>query len=73
MQSRDGLLRMYQKLLVEKEQRLRDVIQAKRYVRVLGPFEGKVVGRRSWRALMALSRLKHRLQRRLARFRDTRG
>jgi 2OG-Fe(II) oxygenase superfamily len=73
MQSRDGLIRMYQKLLVEKEQRLRDVIRAKQYVQVLGASEKKLLGLRSWRVIIALSRLKRRLQGRLARLRDQRG
>ena len=30
MQNRDGLLKMYQKLLIEKEQRLRDALQPNR-------------------------------------------
>ena len=68
-QSRDGLIRMYQKLLVEKEQRLRDVINAKQYVQVLGPAQHSVLGMRSWRLVMAMSRLKHRLARRLGKLR----
>lgn len=73
MQSRDGMIRMYQKLLVEKEQRLRDVIRAKQYVQVLGPSHNKVLGSRSWRLMMALSRLKHRLKTSLAKLHSDRS
>lgn len=73
MQSRDGMIRMYQKLLVEKEQRLRDVISARRYVEDLGPSNHKVFGLRSWRLMMALSRLKSRLRTSLAKLRPDRS
>jgi hypothetical protein len=72
LQTRDGLIRMYQKLLVEKEQRLRDVIRAERYVRVLGSSPESVFGSRSWRVVMAVSRLRHRLARSLGKGRPDR-
>ena len=62
-QHRDGLIRMYQKLLVEKEQRVRDMMQARQYLNALGPVPDKVMGVRSWRIVMALSRLKRRVVR----------
>jgi 2-oxoglutarate-Fe(II)-dependent oxygenase superfamily protein len=57
MQGRDGLLRMYQKLLVEKEQRLRDFLQ----VAQRSPEPRALLSSRSWKLLMALQRLKYRL------------
>jgi len=58
MQDRDGLLSMYQKLLIEKEQRLRDFLKLNQ--------DGKlgydaILSSRSWRLVMALQRLKYRL------------
>ncbi|HVF64630.1 MAG TPA: 2OG-Fe(II) oxygenase [Casimicrobiaceae bacterium] len=64
-QGRDGLIRMYQKLLVEKEQRLRDVIKTKQYASVLGPAQDKLMSVRSWRWVMRMSRLRHRVRRAL--------
>lgn len=58
-QGRDGLLAMYQKLLIEKEQRLRNF---------MGAHQGgntdfhAVMNSRSWRLVMALHRLKYRLR-----------
>jgi 2-oxoglutarate-Fe(II)-dependent oxygenase superfamily protein len=60
--NRDGLLRMYQKLLVEKEQRLRDFMQVKQDALARGgpsPYE-IVLAPRTWRMIMALHRLKYR-------------
>ncbi len=58
-QGRDGLLKMYQKLLIEKEQHLRDFMR-------LNP-EGSsayrsIMNSRSWKLVMALHRLKYRLR-----------
>jgi len=60
--NRDGLLRMYQKLLVEKEQRLRDFMGARRDALARGgPSSDEIVlSRRTWRLIMALHRLKYR-------------
>lgn len=60
--SRDGLLRMYQKLLVEKEQRLRDLITMQRDARG-GPMHdyNVILSSRSWRMIMALHRIKYRM------------
>jgi hypothetical protein len=57
-QGRDGLLEMYQKLLIEKEKRLSNFISVHQ--------EGAsdlhtLMGSRSWRLLVALHRLKYRL------------
>ena len=57
MQGRDGLLRMYQKLLIEKEQRLRDLLQ----VAQRSPVHQAILSSRSWKLVMALQRLKYRL------------
>lgn len=58
-QGRDGLLRMYQKLLIEKEQRLNDVLNLhhERNVDLR-----TVMSSRSWTLIMILSRLKYRLR-----------
>ena len=57
-QGRDGLLRMYQKLLIEKEQRLRDFLS----VAQQAPADHQVIlSSRSWKLVMALHRLKYRL------------
>jgi hypothetical protein len=58
MQDRDGLLSMYQKLLIEKEQRLRDFLKLNQ--------DGKIgydaiLSSRSWKLVMTLHRLKYRL------------
>jgi hypothetical protein len=58
-QGRDGLLGMYQNLLIEKEQRLRDLMRLSQ--------DGNadyhaILGSRSWRLVMALQRLKYRLR-----------
>jgi len=57
MQGRDGLLRMYQKLLIEKEQRLRDFLQ----VAQRSPDQVATLSSRSWKLVMALQRLKYRM------------
>jgi hypothetical protein len=58
-QGRDGLLTMYQKLLIEKEQRLRNFMN-------LNQGESAnyhaIVNSRSWRLVMGLHRLKYRLR-----------
>jgi hypothetical protein len=61
--SRDGLLRMYQKMLVEKEQRLRDFLTMRQEGMAAGhvaPYD-VILSSRSWRLVMALHRLRHRL------------
>ena len=58
-QGRDGLLTMYQKLLIEKEQRLRDFIKLNQG----GNVDYHVImNSRSWRLVMGLHRLKRRLR-----------
>ena len=57
MQGRDGLLRMYQKLLIEKEQRLRDFLQVAQRT----PDHQAILSSRSWKLLTALQRMKYRL------------
>jgi 2OG-Fe(II) oxygenase superfamily len=61
--SRDGLLRMYQKLLVEKEQRLRDLMLMKQGAIQGGHMQDYqvILSSRSWRFIMALHRMKYRL------------
>jgi hypothetical protein len=54
-QGRDGLLNMYQKLLIEKERRLRDLMKANVEYQA-------IVQSRSWRVVAALHRLKYRLR-----------
>jgi len=68
MQSRDGLIRMYQKLLVEKEQRLRDFVRARHGIGD-GPMPAYdvIVRSRSWRMLMKLHRMRHRVRSALTR------
>jgi len=58
-QGRDGLLNMYQKLLIEKEQRLRDFMNLQRGGS--GEYHA-VMNSRSWRLVMGLHRLKYRLR-----------
>src|ERR1700682_11769 len=58
-QGRDGLLAMYQKLLVEKEQRLRDFMKLNQGE--ISSYHG-VISSRSWRLVMGLHRLKYRLR-----------
>jgi hypothetical protein len=65
MASRDGLVRMYQKLLIEKEQRLHDVMRMSRDAAVPGDARGMPMSLspRSWRWILALQRAKHRVAR----------
>ena len=57
-QGRDGLLEMYQKLLIEKERRLSNFISMHQN----GASDlHNLMGSRSWRLLVALHRLKYRL------------
>ena len=58
-QGRDGLLAMYQKLLIEKEQRLRDFMKLNQGD--MSSYRG-VISSRSWRLVMGLHRLKYRLR-----------
>ena len=51
MQDRDGLLKMYQKLLIEKEQRLQDLTK----------IHDAFLSSRSWKFVMTLQRLRYRL------------
>jgi hypothetical protein len=51
---------MYQKLLVEKEQRLRDFMTLNQGEN--SSYQG-IISSRSWRLVMALNRLKYRLRR----------
>jgi hypothetical protein len=60
MQGRDGLLRMYQKLLIEKEQRLRDFLQ----IAQRAPDQQAILSSRSWKLVMALQRFKYRMMHR---------
>ena len=62
MASRDGLLEMYQRLLIEKEQRLHDFMRRRH---VGGAGYDAILSSRSWRLLMALQRLKFHVGRRL--------
>jgi hypothetical protein len=58
-QGRDGLLTMYQKLLIQKEQRLRDFMASNQG----GNADyHQIVNSRSWRLMMGLHRLKYRLR-----------
>ena len=63
MASREGLIRMYQKLLVEKEQRLHDLMRLRRSAMASGAHENydAIVSSRSWRLIMRLHRIRHRL------------
>jgi 2OG-Fe(II) oxygenase superfamily len=58
-QGRDGLLAMYQKLLIEKEQRLRNFMKLNQGA---SADYHAVMNSRSWRLVMKLHRLKHRLR-----------
>jgi hypothetical protein len=62
--SRDGLLEMYQKLLIDKKQRLQDVLSMTRD----GDY-GAIVSSRTFRLAMALHRLRYRVRRNLGRAR----
>jgi len=66
--SRDGLLRMYQKLLVEKEQRLRDIVTMRRDALATPMHDyNRILASRSWRFIMMLHRIKYRLTTMLSR------
>jgi hypothetical protein len=66
LQSRDGLIRMYQKLLVEKQQRLHDFVRARQ---ALGADDYDVVlGSRSWRLVLALHRARYHVKSAIRRF-----
>lgn len=71
IQSRDGLIRMYQKLLVEKEQRLCDFLRAAQEYGSPGDARGHEVmlGSRSWRMIMKLHRLRYRCHKALRKLR----
>jgi len=58
MQGRDGLLSMYQKLLIEKEQRLRDFMKLNQDGNMQ---HAAILSSRSWKLVMTLHRLKYRL------------
>ena len=58
-QGRDGLLTMYQKLLVEKEQRLRDFM--KLYQGGNAEYAG-IMNSRCWRLVTGLRRLRYQLR-----------
>jgi len=62
--SRDGLLEMYQELLIAKQQQLQDVMRATRDAGYRA-----IVSSRTFRALLAVHRLRGRARRLLARFR----
>ena len=59
MQGRDGLLRMYQKLLVEKEQRLRDFMRAAQ----AGAHDHLMQSSRTWKLIMMMHRVRYRMKR----------
>lgn len=61
--NRDDLLRLYQRLLVDKEQRLRDMMRLRADASARGVVapDDIVLSRRTWKAIMALHRLKYRL------------
>lgn len=66
VQSRDGLLRMYQKLLIDKEQRLRDFLSVSQHA---PPEYRSILSSRTWKLVMLLHRLRYRLMHPLARSR----
>lgn len=60
MASRDGLLGMYPKLLIEKEQRLRNFMS----LHQSDMLDHHIIrGSRSWKLVMALHRIRYRLAR----------
>ncbi len=69
MQSRDAFIRMYQKLLVEKEQRLRDYVGVRQGSLAAGmPADYDVILRsRSWRMIMKAHRFRYRFRQALRR------
>lgn len=62
MASRDGLLEMYQRLLIEKEQRLRDVLASDSSSQYQA-----IVTSRSWKIVMALHQMRFHARRLFAR------
>ena len=71
--AREGLLRMYQKLLVDKEQRLHDFMRLRQDAAAQGHLQdySVVLSSRSWRLIMALHRAKYRLARLFRRLKPT--
>ena len=63
MASREGLVRMYQKLVVEKEQRLHDFMKLRQEASAAGHLDhySVILSSRSWRLIMALHRIKFRI------------
>ena len=70
MASREGLVRMYQKLLIEKEQRLHDFMKIRQEASASAHMKDYqvILSSRSWRLIMALHRLKYRLTSLFRRF-----
>jgi hypothetical protein len=60
MASRDGLVEMYQRLLIEKEQRLHRLVAARRSD---GVDVEVLLASRSWKVLMAVQRLRYHVRR----------
>lgn len=60
---RDGLLQMYQKLLIQKEQRMQDFMRGNQGEK----FDAQILSSRSWKLLMALQRIRFRLRHPLSR------
>lgn len=71
MQSREGLVRMYQKLLVEKEEHMRNLVRARQDGDAMGMSRDfEIITRsRSWRMVMRVHRMRHRLYGALRRLR----
>ena len=67
LQTRDGLIRMYQKLLVEKEAKVRDLLRARQDLQSTGSDYDVILGSRSWRLIMALHRARYRMRTALRR------
>lgn len=63
MANRDGLIQMYQNLLVEKEQRLRDLMSIGQQHKSSGSDQdlALILSSRSWRLIMLIHRMKYRL------------
>jgi 2OG-Fe(II) oxygenase superfamily len=55
---RDGLLQMYQKLLIQKEQRMQDFMHRNQGEM----FNARILSSRSWKLLMALQRIRFRVR-----------
>ena len=67
MANREGLVRMYQKLLVDKEQRLRNLMRVRQDALSEGMDVQAMLASRTWRLFLALQRAKQRLGRWLSR------